>query len=87
MLTAFAKWLRGLFRPVGTMTLEEARAEAQRRWPPNGGIEYGPSCEVCCLVGLLREVSQHDREERLLVVLGRGSTWEEAFAESDRGFH
>jgi len=71
------------------MTKGQARAEAARRWSSRG--EFGSSPQIClrtkkyanrCLVGyLLWKDAAHTRCDPLLV--GEGSTWEDAFANAD----
>lgn len=71
------------------MTKQQARAEALRRWSTRG--KFGSSPTVClrtkkhpkrCMVGYL---VWKDAEHRLCdpLLIGEGSTWEEAFASAD----
>ena len=71
------------------MTKQQAYGEAARRWSTRG--EHGASAQVClrtkkhanrCMVGYLL---WKDADRRLCdpLLVGEGSTWEEAFACAD----
>jgi hypothetical protein len=60
----------------GQLDLESAIAEAKRRWGPSGAISVADQYPRSrCLVGELRGGR--------FWILGRGSNWEAAFADSE----